>query len=223
MMSTMRAMRRIFAGLLALLMVLGAAPAGWAGSSSPPPPAGAPGPGRPRGRGRRPGDHAAARQLHPRRGLLLAAGRRRLGPRRAQHAPGPGRRALCGAGGQRGDPDRPARLRARRLRRPARPRQPGARLHPAPRHVGLCRARPARARARPHGGARYARRGLHGGARRVLPRRGQAGHDRVPDLSRRQRGHDAVRRRRDTGGGESAGGHHRRRCRRASRRRRRPR
>jgi len=32
-------MRRICAGLLALLMVLGAAPPGWAGSSSPPPPA----------------------------------------------------------------------------------------------------------------------------------------------------------------------------------------
>jgi len=35
----MEAMRRICAGLLALLMVLGAAPPGWAGSSSPPPPA----------------------------------------------------------------------------------------------------------------------------------------------------------------------------------------
>src|SRR5258707_1604771 len=41
---TMRATRRIFAGLLALLMVLGAAPPGWAGSSSPPPPPGAPAP-----------------------------------------------------------------------------------------------------------------------------------------------------------------------------------
>ena len=40
----MRATRRIFAGLLALLMVLGAAPPGWAGSSSPPPPPGAPAP-----------------------------------------------------------------------------------------------------------------------------------------------------------------------------------
>ena len=38
----MQAMRRIFAGLLALLTVLGTAPPGWAGSSSPPPPAGAP-------------------------------------------------------------------------------------------------------------------------------------------------------------------------------------
>ena len=45
----------------------------------------------------------------------------------------------------------------------------------------------------------------------------------VPHLSRRQRGHDAVRRRRDTGGRESAGGHHRPAMRRVSRRRRRPR
>ena len=40
-------MRRIFAGLLALLMVLGAAPPGWAGSSSPPAPADAPAPADP--------------------------------------------------------------------------------------------------------------------------------------------------------------------------------
>ncbi len=35
----MQAMRRISSGLLALLMVLGATPVGWAGSSAPPPPA----------------------------------------------------------------------------------------------------------------------------------------------------------------------------------------
>ncbi|HEX9748507.1 MAG TPA: DUF6600 domain-containing protein [Methylomirabilota bacterium] len=46
-MSTVRAMRRIFSGLLALLMVLGAAPPGWAGSSSPPPPADSPAPAAP--------------------------------------------------------------------------------------------------------------------------------------------------------------------------------
>jgi hypothetical protein len=40
-------MRRIFAGLLALLMVLGAAPPGWAGSSSPPAPADTPAPADP--------------------------------------------------------------------------------------------------------------------------------------------------------------------------------
>ena len=43
----MEAMRRICAGLLALLMVLGAAPAGWTGTSSPPPPAEAPAPAEP--------------------------------------------------------------------------------------------------------------------------------------------------------------------------------
>jgi hypothetical protein len=43
----MQAMRRIFAGLLALLMALGAAPPGWAGSSSPPPPAASPAPAAP--------------------------------------------------------------------------------------------------------------------------------------------------------------------------------
>ena len=41
---TMPKMQRIFAGLLALLMVLGAAPPGWAGSTTPPPPADAPAP-----------------------------------------------------------------------------------------------------------------------------------------------------------------------------------
>jgi hypothetical protein len=40
-------MRRIFAGFLAWLMVLGAAPPGWAGSSTPPPPAGSPAPAAP--------------------------------------------------------------------------------------------------------------------------------------------------------------------------------
>lgn len=35
----MRAIRQMFAGLLALLMVLGTAPASWSGSSTPPPPA----------------------------------------------------------------------------------------------------------------------------------------------------------------------------------------
>lgn len=44
-------MRRIFAGLLALLMVLGAAPPGWAGSSSPPAPAVAPAPADPEAQG----------------------------------------------------------------------------------------------------------------------------------------------------------------------------
>jgi len=47
MISTMRAMRRILAGLLTLLMALGAAPPGWAGSSSPPPPADSPAPADP--------------------------------------------------------------------------------------------------------------------------------------------------------------------------------
>jgi hypothetical protein len=47
MISTMRTMRRIFSGLLALLMLLGAAPPSWAGSSTPPPPAGSPAPAEP--------------------------------------------------------------------------------------------------------------------------------------------------------------------------------
>src|SRR6185295_5638347 len=45
--STMQPMRRIFAGLLALLLALGAAPTGWAGSSNPPAPPGAPAPAAP--------------------------------------------------------------------------------------------------------------------------------------------------------------------------------
>jgi hypothetical protein len=45
----MQAIRRIFPGLLALLMVLGAAPPGWAGSSSPPPPVASPAPAAPEG------------------------------------------------------------------------------------------------------------------------------------------------------------------------------
>src|SRR5713101_7338921 len=47
MISTMRAMPRILAGLLTLLMVLGAAPPSRAGSSSPPPPADSPAPAHP--------------------------------------------------------------------------------------------------------------------------------------------------------------------------------
>jgi len=43
----MQSMRRIFAGLLALLLTLGAAPTGWAGSSNPPAPPGAPAPAAP--------------------------------------------------------------------------------------------------------------------------------------------------------------------------------
>ena len=43
----MRAMQRILAGLLALLMVLGAASPGWTGSSIPPPPTDSPAPADP--------------------------------------------------------------------------------------------------------------------------------------------------------------------------------
>ena len=116
----MPTVRRIHAGLLVLTILLaGIGPAG-AGSSAPPGArpasrprrAGTPCPGGPADAGRQPrgGDrrgHAAARQLPPRRRLPLAARGPGLDRRRAQHAPGPGRRALRRAGRQRGDPGGP--------------------------------------------------------------------------------------------------------------------
>ena len=219
----MRAMRRIFAGLLALLMVLGAAPPGWAGSSSPPPPAAAPAPADPRGSGRCPGGHAAARQLPPRRRLLLAAGRRRLGPGRAQHAAGPGRRAL--------------RRRRRATWRSRSARAPSRGPPTAPSSASTTRSPTSSSSRVTSGYAALDLRELAPGHTVELDTPGAAftmeragyyhaevggGRDRVPDLPRRQRGHDPGRRRRDAGGRESAGRRSRAASRRASRPRRAP-
>ena len=183
--------------VFALLMVPWAgprpAPAGRHRSSPPPPEPAAPPRPRSDSPGGADGPHAKATETtpprvsyHPRRGLLLAAGRRRLGPAALNMPLAPGDVLYAGPAG-----NVEIQIGPRAFVRAAYGAQLGLdNQEPdfvaAPRHVRLCRARPARARAGAHGGARHARRGLHGGARRVLPRRGQAGHDHVPDASRRQ-------------------------------------
>ena len=169
----MEPMRRICAGLLALLMVLGAAPPGWTGSSSPPPPAEAPAPAEPEAQADaqeatpprvsyihgevsfwRPGadDWAPAKVNTPLApGDVLYTGADgnveiQVGPRAFVRA---GYGAQIGLDNQ--EPDFvQLRVTAGHAALDLRELAPGA-----------------------HGGARHARRGLHRRARRLLPRGGQ--------------------------------------------------
>ena len=214
-------MQRILAGLLALLMVLGAAPPGWTGSSSPPPPPGPPA---------APEPAADAQEATPPRVSYLHGEVSFWRPGAADWTPAalnmplaPGDVLYAGPAG-----NVEIQIGPRAFARAAYGAQ-----------IGLDNQEPDFIQLRVTSGYAAldlrelapghtvelddARRGVHDGARRVLPRRGQAGHDGVPDLPRRQRGHDAVRRHRDGGGGESADGRSPAAIRRASRRPRRPR
>jgi len=173
----MRATRRIFAGLLALLMVLGAAPPSWAGSSSPPPPAGAPAPTDPEAQ-------ADAQEATPPRvsyvhGEVSFCGRAPpTGPRPRSTCPGPRRRALHRTGGH-----VEIQIGPRSFARAAYGAQIGL-DNQEPDFIQLrvtsgYAALDLRELAPGHTvGARYARRCLHDGARRVLPHGDRAGRDR---------------------------------------------
>ena len=108
------------------------------------------------------GGHARAPELSHRRGVLLARRAPKLGARDTQYSARPGRHPVRRTERQRRDPDRNARVRARRLRHADRPRQPGTGLHPVPRHERPGGPRPARAVAELHARARYPERGVHG-------------------------------------------------------------
>ena len=160
--------------------------------------------------GRRRGDrlraHAAAPQLHRRRGFLPAAGRRRLDARARQHGARRGRRALHRRSREPRAPGRGARLRARGREHAARRHEPRARFPPAARHERNRLARSAQPEGGPDLRARHAERGLHGRADGLLPRRGRRRDHDVREPARRARhahaGHGRIRRhRRERAGG----------------------
>ena len=111
-------------------------------------------------RGARLRAHAAAPELHRRRGLVPAARRRRLDAGAREHGARRGRRALHGAEREPRAPDRRARLRARRREHAARSHQPRAGFPAAPRDGRPRLARPAQPEGGPDARARHPECGL---------------------------------------------------------------
>jgi len=150
-----------------------------------------------RGAGRGPGHvgadppHAAPTQLRRRRGLVLAAGRGRLGARPDQHGARPRRRNVHRQPRQPRAPGRRARVRARVGRHAAGSRQRGARLPAAQGHRRPRLPRPAQRGAGSFGGGRHAGGRLHDRRARLLSRRRLARTHHVHHAALRPRHDDA--------------------------------